>query len=319
MTCVALVFILCSSGYIDKERIALFPEDSEIIDFIEDIKENVKNISSAIEKNDMEQPDETETAAGTMEVHFLDVGQGDSTLIICDGEAMLIDTSTYDKGTAIQNYLQKRDIQTLDALVLTHPDADHIGSAATIVEKFEIEDLFMSYYEKDNKTYSNLLDAIEYKRYTWKTPDVGETYTLGSAEITFIAPQKEYEDPNNASIAFTVEHGENVFLFTGDAEEEAEFDMLGEKLKADVYHVGHHGSKTSSSYLFMAAVAPTYAVISCGEDNEYGHPHAQTLNTLRTMGVKVFRTDEQGGIIATSDGKNISWNMAPSETWKAGE
>ncbi len=117
------------------------------------------------------------------------------------------------------------------------------------------------------------------------------------------------------------EDGENSFLFTGDAEEEAEQDILkaGFSVRADVYKVGHHGSDTASSEAFLREVNPDYAVISCGEGNSYGHPHAAVLNRLRSMGVEVFRTDEQGSIIAQSDGKEITWNCAPSETWQTGE
>ncbi|MDE5597380.1 MAG: MBL fold metallo-hydrolase, partial [Lachnospiraceae bacterium] len=147
------------------------------------------------------------------------------------------------------------------------------------------------------------------------------TYSLGNAQFTILAPNGVYETPNNASIALLLQNGDNQFLFSGDAEEEAESDILvnGFPVSADVYQVGHHGSRTSSSKAFLNAVNPTWAVISCAEGNSYGHPHAKTLNTLRCMGIKVFRTDEQGNIVAQSDGKEITWNCAPSETWKVGE
>ncbi|MDD3369273.1 MAG: ComEC/Rec2 family competence protein [Lachnospiraceae bacterium] len=258
---------------------------------------------------------------GTLEVHFLDVGQADSTLLLCDGHAMLIDCGTEDKGTAIQNYLQKRGIRQLDYLVLTHPDSDHIGGAAVVVTKFDIGKTFVSNYEKSNSTYKKLIKAMDNKDLKGITPKVGSSYTLGSAKFTILAPNDTYEDPNNASVALRIVYGKNSFLFTGDAEEEAEQDILTNKkmVKSDVYQVGHHGSNTSTSDDFLEAVAPKYAVISCGEGNSYGHPRAETLNKLRAAGVQVFRTDEQGVVVATSDGKNITWNMSPSETWKAGE
>lgn len=256
-----------------------------------------------------------------MEVHFLDVGQGDSTLIVCGGHAMLIDAGDDSKGTQIQNYLQKQKIEKLDYLVLTHPDADHIGGAPVIIGKFEIDKVFVSNYEKDNKTYQKLIQALDDKRLKYTTPKVGAQYTLGTATITILAPGKEYDDPNDASVALLVQNGNHKFLFTGDAGEEAEQDILdsGMTVSADVYHVGHHGSKTSTSEDFLEAVNPTYAVISCAEGNEYGHPHAQTLNALRADGVKVYRTDEAGTIIASSDGKKLTFNVPASETWKAGE
>ncbi|MCM1267512.1 MAG: MBL fold metallo-hydrolase [Bacteroidales bacterium] len=256
-----------------------------------------------------------------MEVHFLDVGQGDSTLVTCDGHAMLIDAGDDTKGTAIQNYLQKQNIKKLDYLILTHPDADHIGGAPVIITKFEISKVFVSNFEKDNKTYRKLMQALDEKRLNTLTPSVNSRYSLGTASFTILAPNDTYDTPNNASIALLLQNGENTFLFTGDAEAEAEQDILenGIDISADVYKVGHHGSRSSTSQKFFKAVDPDYAVISCGEGNSYGHPHAETLNTLRTNGVSVYRTDEDGTIIASADGKVISFNVPASETWKAGE
>lgn len=257
----------------------------------------------------------------TMEVHFLDVGQGDSTLITCDGHAMLIDAGDDTKGTAIQNYLKKQNIKSLDYLILTHPDADHIGGAPVIITKFDIAKVFVSNFEKDNKTYRKLIQALDDKRLKAITPAVNSKYSLGTAEFTILAPNDTYDTPNDSSIALLLKNGQNTFLFTGDAEEDAEKDILstGIDISADVYQVGHHGSKSSTSRNFLRTVNPSYAVISCGEGNSYGHPHAETLNTLRTNGVAVYRTDEEGAIIATSDGKAISFNVPASETWKAGE
>ena len=256
-----------------------------------------------------------------MNVHFMDVGQGDSTLITCGDHAMLIDTGDDSKGTTIQNYLQKQKVKTLDYLVLTHPDSDHIGGAPVIITKFDINKVFVSNFEKDNKTYQKLIQALDNKGLEYTTPKVGAQYSLGTAKITILAPNDEYDNPNDSSIALLVKNGDNTFLFTGDAGEDAEKDILANKkdISADVYKVGHHGSKYSTSQNFFKAVDPTYAVISCGEGNTYGHPHAETLNTFRTNGVKVYRTDEDGTIIATSDGKEITFNVPASETWKAGE
>ena len=256
------------------------------------------------------------TKAAKMEVHFIDVGQGDSTLITCDGHAMLIDAGDYSKGTAIQNYLQKQKVTKLDYLILTHPDSDHIGGAPVIITKFEIDKVFVSNYEKDNKTYLKLIQALDNKRLKYTTPKVGTQYTLGTAKITILAPNGEYDN-----VALMIQNGENKFLFTGDAGEDAERDMLETDigLSADVLKAGHHGSRTSTSGKFFEAVSPSCAVISCGEDNSYGHPHAETLNTFRMNGVKVYRTDEDGTIVAVSDGKKVTFNVPASETWKAGE
>ena len=251
-----------------------------------------------------------------LEVHYIDVGQGSATLLKSGRHAMLIDTGDSDQGTKIQLYLTKQGVENLDYLVLTHPDADHIGGAPVIITKFGIGQLFLSNYEKDNKTTQKVRDAMQYKGLTASDCQVGDTYTLGNASFTILAPVKEYADSNNASIVIMVQNGNNRFLFTGDCEAEAEADLIasGADLSADVYLAGHHGSDTASSQAFMDAVSPSYAVISCGEGNSYGHPHAEVLNRFRSMGIQVFRTDEQGSVIAESDGTGITWNCAPSES-----
>lgn len=256
-----------------------------------------------------------------LEVHYIDVGQGSATLLKSGRHAMLIDTGDSDQGTKIQLYLTKQGVENLDYLVLTHPDADHIGGAPVIITKFGIGQLFLSNYEKDNKTTQKVRDAMQYKGLTASDYQVGDTFALGNASFTILGPAKEYADSNNASIALMVQNGNNRFLFTGDCEAEAEADLIasGADLSADVYLAGHHGSDTASSQAFMDAVSPTYAVISCGEGNSYGHPHAEVLNRFRSMGIQVFRTDEQGSIVAESDGTQITWNCAPSETWQTGE
>lgn len=255
------------------------------------------------------------------QVHFIDVGQGDATLIKCGGDAMLIDAGENDKGTAVQLYLQKQGVEKLKYLVLTHPDSDHIGGADVIITKFEIEKILMPDHKKDSRTYEDVVNAMKAKSETAYAPQVGEVYPLGGGSFTILAPDRDYKDSNNSSIALRFCLGEVSFLFTGDAEKEAEDDMLqnGLFLCSDVYKAGHHGSSSASSEEFLKMVDAGYAVISCGEDNSYGHPHAEVLNRMRGMGMKVYRTDEQGSIVAETDGKEITWNAAPSETWKSGE
>lgn len=254
-------------------------------------------------------------------VHYLDVGQGDCILVECDGEYMLIDAGDNDQGTKIQNYLQKQGVKELKYAIGTHPDADHIGGLDVILYKFDCGTVMMPDLSKDTATYRDVVDTMKQKGYKNTVPEPGDSFELGDAVCTVLAPMEVYEDANNNSIVLKVEHGENTFLFMGDAEEEEEADILRSdaEVDADVLKIGHHGSRSSSSQKFLKAVSPEYAVISCGEDNSYGHPHAETLNNLRAMGVDVFRTDEQGTIVAVSDGSQITWNCAPSETWKAGE
>lgn len=269
----------------------------------------------------IEQEDPDEEMFPEMQVHFIDVGQGDATLVISGEHAMLIDAGDDSKGTKVQLYLKTQGVERLDYLVLTHTDADHIGGADVIISKFDIANVFIGDYPKDNNVYTDLMQALETKGMSYSTPEVGDTYALGEAFFMLVAPNRTYSDPNNSSIALVLQNGQNRFLFTGDAEEEAEADILanGLNIDCDVFKAGHHGSSTSNTQGLLSAASPMYSVISCAPDNSYGHPHAEVLNNLRAMGVKVFRTDEQGSVMATSDGKEITWNCAPSESWKAGE
>ena len=257
-----------------------------------------------------------------LEIHYLDVGQGDATLILCDGHAMLIDAGDNDQGTAVQSYLESQGVTTLDYVIGTHPDADHIGGLDVVLYKFDCKTVIMPDFEKDTRTYDDVVQTMKQKRYKNTLPEVGTVYELGSAVFTIVAPNGEYGDnANDYSVGILLQHGENRFLFTGDAEEASEADMLenGIDLKADVFKAAHHGSRTANTEEFLQRVGPDYAVISCGEDNSYGHPHGEVMNRLRAMGTSVFRTDEQGTIVAYSDGTQITFNMSPDESWKAGE
>ncbi len=257
----------------------------------------------------------TPPVSGSMEVHFMDVGQGDATLIVCEGEAMLIDAGDDSKGTAVQYYLTQHGVDSLKYLVLTHPDADHIGGADVIVTKFDIGTVFESYYKKPDyhKTSDELAKALSYRYMNPVIPTAGSSYNLGGAAFTFVGPIGYSEEPNNASLALVLQYGSIRFLFTGDAEFEEESAILnsGYDIKADVYKAGHHGSRTSSNDFFLRAVMPDYAVISCGI-NDYGHPHNEALQRLYNVGAEIFRTDQSGNIIASTDGSTITWNTFQS-------
>lgn len=279
-------------------------------------------VQSGQEEKAAKAPD-TSKPEGTLEVHYIDVGQGDATLIKCGSHAMLIDGGNNNKGTTVQLYLKKQGVESLDYVIGTHPDADHIGGLDVIVYKYNCEKVIMPDYEKDTKTYQELVDVIHDKNMKITYPVVGEQYALGEAKFTIIAPNSNSYggNANDYSVAILLEYGKNRFLFTGDAEETSEAEMLtnGIDISADVYKVAHHGSRSASTQEFLNAVHPKYAVISCGEGNSYGHPHAEVLNRLRSMGVEVFRTDEQGSIIASSDGENITWNCSATDSWQSGE
>lgn len=266
----------------------------------------------------------TETAAdiktSKFSMHFIDVGQGDATLIGCDGEWMLIDAGDNTKGTAVQLYLKKAGVLKLKYIIGTHPDADHIGGMDVIITKFDCENIFLPDKKSDSREYEELIDAINYRNYKISVPKVGEKFSLGSADFTVLGPISKAESNNNNSIVVKVKYKDTSFLLSGDAESEEEQEIVdsGADLKSDVYHAGHHGSNTSSSSEWLKKISPEYVVISCGKGNTYGHPHREVLDEFKKLGAKVYRTDEQGSIVVSSDGVKLSWNVKPSDTWKSG-
>ncbi len=254
-----------------------------------------------------------QNVAGSLEIHYMDVGQGDATLIKCDDMTLLIDAGDNSQGMNVRTYIEKQGVERIDYVIGTHPDADHIGGLDVVIYNFDCGTILMPDEKKDTKTYDDVINTIKNKNYKITLPEVGTTYKLGQAQFTIIAPNDDYSDANSESIGIILTYGENRFLFTGDAEAEAEEDILqnGIDIHADVYKAGHHGSRTSSSDEFLEAVKPKAVVVSCGEDNSYGHPHAAILNYCRMKGIPLYRTDMQGTIVIKSDGKTITWNMSP--------
>ena len=231
----------------------------------------------AVVSNSVEQESETDPSnaepnesISNFSIHFIDVGQGDATLILCDGEAMLIDAGGFSSGTSVQLYLKKQGVTKLKLVVGTHPDSDHIGGLDVILTKFDCETALLTDKVSDNKAYQEVLDALAYKNYQITVPKWGDSYTLGSAVCNVIGPIDPDEEDRNSSIVCKVEYGNTSFLLSGDAEAEEERQIVeaGADLRATVYHAGHHGSKTSSFGDWLNAIAPEAIVISCGADNE---------------------------------------------------
>lgn len=256
--------------------------------------------------------------ADELVVHYIDVGQGDSTLIeLPNDESVLIDGGTRGSGQVVADYLDQEGIEHLDYLIATHPHEDHIGGLVQIVKDYSIGDIYMPKVNHSTQVYENLLQAIADKGYRISSPGVGE-FMIDEDYLTMnvLAPAEEMtgSNLNNYSIANRLVYGDTSFLFTGDAEKKSEEYMVenGYDLRADVLKVGHHGGDTSTIESFLAKVKPTYGVISAGIDNQYGHPHANVLDRLANQGVDIFRTDEQGTIVARSDGKTIRFDQAAS-------
>ena len=238
-------------------------------------------------------------------VHFLDVGQGDAILIQCDNEAMLIDGGPNSASQYVYSYLQQH-VDSLDCIVATHPDADHIGGVAAALNAVPVEVIFSPVEEWDTAVFEDVVKYAELQGTPIIIPYEGDVFALGGADITILHCWPEAWSSNDMSICLRLDYGYTSFVFTGDAESMSEYMMIdsGMQLHADVLKVGHHGSASSSTPEFIDAVNPTYAVISCGIDNSYGHPHPSTLEVL--SGINVLRTDELGTIVMQSNGQTIT-------------
>ena len=245
-----------------------------------------------------------------LRVDFLNVGQADCALLSTNGHYMVIDGGNNGDADTILSYLEGQGVEKLDAVVGTHPHEDHIGSLDAIINHFDVDAVYMPKIMHTSKTFEDVLDAVANKGLKIKSPSPGDTIDFNGLEIEVLGPLREYKDFNNNSIVLKVNAGETAFLFTGDAEETAEKDILQADydLQADVLKVGHHGSSTSSSQAFLQAVKPKYAVISVGVGNSYHHPEEEALQRLQSIGAEIYRTDLQGNIVCTTDGKNIAFN-----------
>ncbi|HEY8458849.1 MAG TPA: ComEC/Rec2 family competence protein [Blastocatellia bacterium] len=261
---------------------------------------------------------------GRLRIYALDVGQGDSALIITpEDKSVLIDAGPPQAGDEVVAELREKNVQSLDLAVATHPHADHIGGMRPVIENFEVKNFLDSGRDYASKEYERMLRAIQRKRIKFIEAKKGMKFDLDSGvKIEVLNPQgngqwitqiREGGSVENAnSVVLRLSYGNFSMLFTGDAEAETEEAMMNSfaSLRAQVLKVGHHGSRHATSRRFLDAVAPEYAVISCGADNRYGHPTKQTLDRLRKAGVKIYRTDQNGEIAIVSDGNNFEVHAA---------
>lgn len=250
---------------------------------------------------------------GTLEIHFLDVGEADAMLIVCEGHAMMIDGGDTDDSRLIHAYLKEQGISRFDYVFATHTDADHVGGLAAALEYAPADSVYCSSAEGRTRAFNSFEKYAELNGNGIKIPEAGQSFSLGNAEFTVIAPLRAAEKDNNNSIVIRMAFGETSFLFAGDMEREEEDDLLASRaeLSSTLLKIAHHGSAYSTSESFLNAVSPRYAVISVGE-NDYGHPKEEVLERLNNVGSRVLRTDEIGHIVCRSDGKSLTFETRRS-------
>lgn len=252
---------------------------------------------------------------------MLDVGQGLSVLIEADGEYLLYDGGGRSASSYVVSYLQQHGVDQVRWLVASHYDEDHISGLVGVLNTAEVEEALLPDYTTDTQIYQSLQNAIAEQNVPVVTPLQGDLYTLGNAEIEVVGPgNHHYAKDNDNSLCLHVSYGNFQCLLTGDAEQDAEEDMVrsDQDLSCDVYVVGHHGSASSSCDALLDAAAPQYAFLSVGAANPYGHPAEQTLESIRRRGIALYRTDKQGEVTVYSDGDSCWFSTASCEDWTHG-
>ena len=248
---------------------------------------------------------------GRVEVHFIDVGQGESILILAPEKTVLIDGGENGRGSEVVRYIQRQNVEVIDILIGTHPHADHIGGLIEVVRELEVGAVILPELPEEltptTRTYTSLLLALLERELAVTPATPGDVFPLGGgAVLAILGPVREYGEQNNMSVVSRLTFGETAFLFTGDIEIAAESDLVAAGgVSANVLSIPHHGSRTSTSNVFLDAVAPNIAVISVGMDNRYGHPNRQTVERLQEMGVRILRTDLDGTVVLISNGESI--------------
>lgn len=253
----------------------------------------------------------TTARESSFEIYFIDVGQGDAACVLCDGRAMLVDGGNKSSSSIIYSFLKSHDVNYLDYIIASHPDADHVGGLAGALNYASVGTAYCTVQEFDSEPFNDFTKYLKLQDREITVPTSGDVFYLGSAKVTIVYPQEGEIEGDNTSIALRIEYGQTSFFFAGDCEsqDEAVIIQSGYSLKSNVLKVAHHGSRYSSTNEFLNAIQPDYAVISVGGDNQYGHPTNEVLSDLQDRGVTLFRTDIQGTVHCISDGRSIRFEV----------
>lgn len=252
-----------------------------------------------------------EDTEGLLNIYYLDVGQGDATYINIGNFDILIDAGSKSEKEKLIEQLEELNIDDFEMVIATHPHEDHIGGMEVIFERYNVKEFYMPKVTHTSKVFENMITAVANEGIKVKIIKDEMTFNLGNgAHIDVYSPMYEsYSNLNDYSPIMKLTFGENSFIFTGDAEAPVELEVVekyGDYLKADVLKFGHHGSSTSSTEEFIQAIDPKYGVISSGDNNMYGHPHKEVLSLIDKYNIATYRTDIDGQINFTSDGKTIT-------------
>lgn len=251
---------------------------------------------------------------GDLSVYFLDVGQADSILIKFKDEYMLIDAGNNNDGESLVKYFDYLGIKEFKYVFGTHAHEDHIGGMDNIINNFKIDNFYMPDDTTTTETFLDILNALEKNNIKFQTPKVVNKLELGDAKIDILSCKSRQQDLNDDSIVLKLTYNNISFLFTGDATQNVEKELVNKDIQSTVLKVGHHGSKYSNSAAFLNKVKPQFAVISCGINNEYYHPHKVVLDKLEKLNTKIYRTDLDGTIVAITDGENIEFKTIKTYT-----
>ncbi len=255
-------------------------------------------------------------------IYYLDVGQGDCSIIICDDVVMMIDTATVNQKNKIDNALLALDIDEIDFLVITHQHDDHMGNAEAIINKYSVKNIVMPSigdgYDVNFNIYESLLKTISDNNVNPISASSCDSFMLGSANIDILSPTKHYNELNDMSIVLKVTYGSTSFLFQGDASKKVEQQLIndGVDVSADIIKVGHHGSNTSTTETYLSYVNPSACIISYGKGNDFHHPNPNVIDRLDNMNIDVYLTLYNGNITVVSDGNEITIYSQKNEKTK---